>query len=884
MTKQTVTNSNSNRLVEGHGYFRTLKGVGLVCAVVIAGALATGQASADQVTPSTSAVSAVSAISEGTTPSVSTSTATTADTTVNAQPTVEKEPVAPLATEPAKTLEEVASTPNTVEATNQKDLDTGYTTLKNQADILKVNTKEEEAKTYDSLKEASKDLNKQSEDVVKAAKVRDDLNAKLDSTIKDAEKAGITVKLTDDVIYDKAEDATADVNEQVTKLTTLTETVTDAKSRLEKVIQEANKNGIVFKDTATLTLVVGKEDEFKAQLVAAEKAVQDAINAQKRTSADFDKAVKEAQNAKVTVVIKGQKNVSVADADKALATARDVLAKAVAEKEANDKAYADALKAWEKIVADGNAKVESEYKTALDAFNKRVATANAENDKIKAENAKIAEDNKNAKATLAEGSTAKASNGQFTQSLKGVADVKVSSTGEVSITPEDGVSIVSAQLVSPSGKKQELKVEGGKVSYKGSLTENGQYSVDYTFAATANKDSKVTGIFKVSNSSQDTTTSTRTTQAPMDLIAMVDSSPSFSSRSSQIFPIMKEILKDAHPQTRLAFFDTSVNTTMSHIISNDGATRWMSLDDAKKFVNLVIDHMKKTKAEGWSYYDANNMFYDVLKQHPEYLIDRAYVEKPIEKAHEDLANKNKIFNVLQVTDGWSQNEEMDSSFAEYVKAHAKTFVSAIDASGAGDFTIGKMRALGFDTAIEANPVTDKDKIANYFREVATETIATPGEVKIDTKTDTKVDTLKATSAKAEKPLVAVPTDKPVKGTFKAPAKPVAKENPSVTLESLVITTKTPKLDKVTTEAHKVGVSTTIHPVTYKAPEMPAKTPEAPTSVSTQTSAPAKAEGAKVESGHVLPNTGSEEATGFGFAGIVSLALGLVGISLRRKAD
>ena len=47
MTKQTVT--NSNRLVEGHGYFRTLKGVGLVCAVVIAGALATGQANADQV-------------------------------------------------------------------------------------------------------------------------------------------------------------------------------------------------------------------------------------------------------------------------------------------------------------------------------------------------------------------------------------------------------------------------------------------------------------------------------------------------------------------------------------------------------------------------------------------------------------------------------------------------------------------------------------------------------------------------------------------------------------------------------------------------------------------------------------------------------------------
>ena len=473
-------------------------------------------------------------------------------------------------------------------------------------------------------------------------------------------------------------------------------------------------------------------------------------------------------------------------------------------------------------------------------------------------------------------STARANNdGSYTQSLSGLADVKIASTGEVTLTPTGSVTLVSAELVSASGKKQALEVKDNKVSYKGILAEAGNYTVNYTFKPNGNAEAKVVGSFVVTNSSQDSTTSTKTTTAPMDLIAMVDSSPSFSSRSSQIFPIIKDILKDANPKTRLAFFDTSVNTTMSHIISNDGATRWMSLDDAKKFVDLVVDHMAKTKAEGWSYYDANNMFYDVLKQHPEFLIDRAYVDKPIEKAHEDLADKNKIFNVLQVTDGWSANEEMDSSFAEYVKAHAKTFVSAIDASGAGDFTIGKMRALGFDTAIEANPVTDKDKIVSYFREVATETVNTPGEVKQSSKTDSKTDSFAANTTKPLKQLVAVPTDAPKKGKFDAPAKPVQKEAPTVELSRLVVTTASPKLGEVQAEAHKVSVSVAIHPVTYKAPEAPKA--EAPAQAP---AAPVKE--AKVAEGRTLPNTGSADTTALGLAGLATL--GVAGTLIRRKTN
>lgn len=864
-----MSKRNTNRAIEGHGSLRKTKAFGLAGVMALAGVFVTNNASANEVAaPAEAPVVATGATTAPTTTATE-ATLATLDKPAEAATTVDT-------SAPAETLVDVAKNANTIEATNQADLDEGYTTVKNQADVLKVPTTEGDAKTYDNLKDASKDVNDQSKAVADAAAVRDELNTKLDTVIKDAEKAGITVTLTDDVVYDKAEDATADINKQVEQLGALTETVTNAKTRLETVIKEATDAGVLFKGDATLTLVVGKEDEFNAQLAAAEKAVKDAIDAQKAVTTGFDKAVAKAESAKVKVIVKGQTEVTPEEASKALEAVNAKVDAAVAQKAANDKAYAEALKSWEAVVAAGNAKVEAAYQRDLAAFNKRVAEAKAQNDKITAENKAIEEANKNAKGGLTKESTAKANNdGSYTQSLSGLADVKIASTGEVTLTPTGSVTLVSAELVSASGKKQALEIKDNKVSYKGSLAEAGNYTVNYTFKPNGNSEAKIVGSFTVTNSSQDNTTTTKVTTAPMDLIAMVDSSPSFSSRSSQIFPIIKDILKDANPKTRLAFFDTSVNTTMSHIISNDGATRWMSLDDAKKFVDLVVDHMAKTKAEGWSYYDANNMFYDVLKQHPEFLIDRAYVDKPIEKAYEDLTDKNKIFNVLQVTDGWSANEDMDSSFAEYVKAHAKTFVSAIDARGAGDYTIGKMRALGFDTAIEANPVTDKDKIVSYFREVATETVNTPGEVKQSSKTDSKTDSFAASTVKPLKQLVAVPTDAPKKGKFDAPAKPVQKEAPTVELSRLVVTTASPKLGEVQAEAHKVSVSVAIHPVTYKAPEAPKA--EAPAQAP---AAPVKE--AKVAEGRTLPNTGSADTTALGLAGLATL--GVAGTLIRRKTN
>ncbi|MFS9335219.1 LPXTG cell wall anchor domain-containing protein [Streptococcus peroris] len=409
-----------------------------------------------------------------------------------------------------------------------------------------------------------------------------------------------------------------------------------------------------------------------------------------------------------------------------------------------------------------NKAVEDHSKEVAE-YNKKVAEVESENAKIQKENQAIETSNKNAKAVLTKDSTAKENNGVYTQTL--TADSKTESTansqstskGTVAITTGKGVNLISAELVSPSGSKQSLVVKDNKVDYNGVFSEKGLYKLNYSFASLANQKDQVVGTFTVDTESQDSTTRDKKVNAPMDLMVMVDMSPSYESRTAVIFPLTKRLLEDANPKSRVSFIGTTVNTVSSHTFKKDFATRWLNMDEANKFLDLVIGRMNQREKEGWSDKYSKSNFYYTLKDHPEYKIDEKYDHKEIEQFHKDLQNKNKVFDILQVTDGWSENEGMDISFAKYAKDNAKTFVSIVDAPASADFTTGKMKAVGHKDSVRLSPITDIDKIVSYFKEVAVETEVVKGEVKKSSTKDTKTDKFEPVSLKQGKNLL----DKPV---------------------------------------------------------------------------------------------------------------------------
>lgn len=254
---------------------------------------------------------------------------------------------------------------------------------------------------------------------------QEDSNAKLLEAIKKAKENHVVVELTKDVNYKTANEAKADIENQVKSINALTELVTNANERLTKVIEEASKSGVKLDKEIKLTLTPGKEDEFKKEVEQAEKNLKDSITKQATISKSLTEAIEKAKKDNVEVTIKGDKVVSLKDSDEAIKNELAKIEKAISENKANQEAYQKALKDY------SNSKSNSE---------------------------KIAEENKNLKSKLTSKSTAKNNNGIYHQILKGKSLLDEASSETVQRKPMDLIAIVdfssSLQAKRPEALRQ----------------------------------------------------------------------------------------------------------------------------------------------------------------------------------------------------------------------------------------------------------------------------------------------------------------------------------------------------------------------------------------------------------------------------------------------
>lgn len=63
--------------------------------------------------------------------------------------------------------------------------------------------------------------------------------------------------------------------------------------------------------------------------------------------------------------------------------------------------------------------------------------------------------------------------------------------------------------------------------------------------------------------------------------------------------------------------------------------------------------------------------------------------KGFEEWYEEMPNKNELVSVIQYTDGWNEDEDIDTTFAEWATKNAKTFMSAIFNGGSQTYNFIK---------------------------------------------------------------------------------------------------------------------------------------------------------------------------------------------------
>lgn len=509
-----------------------------------------------------------------------------------------------------------------------------------------------------------------------------------------------------------------------------------------------------------------------------------------------------------------------------------------------DSAFEKIKATLDKAVKDNEAQ-KANYEKALAEFNKRVAEVKAQNEKIQAENKQVEENNKNAKATLDGSSTAKKNaDGSYTQTINGLSKAKTT-TSTTTTTGHEPMDLIQIIDLSGSLSDGEYKQRNG-----------------------------VTGARK-------------------------------QQISDMIYVIEHQLTDQDH--VMLAFYGT--NKGNSYVVGGqDGgiATKLMSKKEAIDLLNKInAEKQVHEVAQSWTLIP--NVIKPLLGN---YVASDAQDGTGFEDVYKAQTNKNKVVSVLQFTDNWTLNEkeDIDTSFADWAKSTAKTFMTVVDDPDPdSSLSVAQMKKAGHPNIKTFKSLTApnrQEEIAKLFQSTATvtktqtTTVKSKGTVTISPATGIKLVSAELVSPSGKKQALEVKNNQvnfngelaedgeykvnytfvstenkeaTIKGSFvvdgkddsktdkvvptalgkakdlvSMPTKPVAPQPEKVSVSKLVVKTEKPKVEKTVAEVHPVDVKAVVKQVPS------------------------------------LPHTGTKASLALVLAGVGVLAL--AGASLKKKED
>ena len=245
------------------------------------------------------------------------------------------------------------------------------------------------------------------------------------------------------------------------------------------------------------------------------------------------------------------------------------------------------------------------------------------------------------------------------------------------------------------------------------------------------------GSNKLEFTTKSSTSSTSTTaHEPMDLIQIIDLSGSLSegefksrigysgARRQQLMDMIYVIQNKLTDQDHvmLAFYGTN-NRTSYETNGQDGAaaTKLLSKSEALDILKQLVNTNEVMEmSQSWTLIP--NIVVPMLGDK----VIRTTERKGFEQVYEEQPNRNKVVSALQFTDDWVADETIDSSFAEWAKKNAKTFMTVVDGVGG---SVEKMKAAGHPNIMtygltDHNKAGRSEEIAKHFESTATVTKTT----------------------------------------------------------------------------------------------------------------------------------------------------------------
>ena len=522
--------------------------------------------------------------------------------------------------------DETSTTTPKTEVVSKPDANNTEKATNKESDLSKVDNSKvdnKEVKPQDNAKDSNKQ--NQVDEFASLEKENAELNKDLAKVVQEAKSLGITVKMDKDVEYKTTEEAKKDVQEQIKKLEQLNSLIKEKRAQLNSLIEQAKAKGVRFEGTTNIDLTDGNTEAFNKKVSDAENKVSEAVKTQDMLNSETAKATKEAESKGLTVKVQGEEVVSPEGAQDALNKFKTKLSDAIKLKESVEK-----------------------------------------------ENAKITEENKNAKATLTKDSTAKSnSDGSYTQTLVGKSEVN--------------------------------HTEDKKVAHK-----------------------------------------------PMDLLALMDFSSSFQGKRPEALKMLKSLIQndltDEDGVMLQGYIYNKRESYTAHGAQLDFAklrnedwetgfstkilTKQEAISVIDKWLAVVPPNTPNGVATYTDYFNAiARAMGDFGYKTDEVDSNKSVKKIPFEDVYTSQNNKKGLVSVVQFTDGWSDREEMDPTFADWAKKNAKTFMSVVNRNKVTNEdnndpnSVESMKKLGhpniYDTTGKSADVVTNE-VLEQFKNTATE--------------------------------------------------------------------------------------------------------------------------------------------------------------------
>ena len=235
---------------------------------------------------------------------------------------------------------------------------------------------------------------------------------------------------------------------------------------------------------------------------------------------------------------------------------------------------------------------------------------------------------------------------------------------------------------------------------------------------------------------------TVTKKKPVDLFAILDGSPSFSEGTKYVDAIndLVDLVKSLPEGSKVMLATYHENKPDSYLANKkQSVTKLLTKDEALDFLNITRNfylnnpqgrlHLKFP----WTIESVTGQKAAEELGTLKYLDTTEY--ENIEDAYNKATGKNDNMSVIQFTDEWVSVEDIDTTFVDWAKKNAKTFMSAIyHRSGLYAHSVTSMEKAGHPNIYRASGVSGdvrSKQIIEQFSNTGLETIITKERERVD---------------------------------------------------------------------------------------------------------------------------------------------------------